>query len=43
MFNLERAHFVVDEMISNGKIIESNKDLVVKQVQLLDRFGETAK
>jgi len=25
MFNLEKAHFILDEMICNGHIIETNK------------------
>lgn len=25
MFNLERAHFILDEMMMNGKIVETNK------------------
>ncbi len=25
MFNLERAHFILDEMVMNGRIVETNK------------------
>lgn len=32
MFNLERAHFILDEMMMNGKIVETNKK-VTKSTQ----------
>lgn len=37
MFNLEMAHFVVDEMLMNGCIVETNKQNVLAPVQLLDK------
>mmetsp|Transcript_21035 Transcript_21035/g.63287 ORF Transcript_21035/g.63287 Transcript_21035/m.63287 type:complete len:144 (+) Transcript_21035:350-781(+) len=39
MFNLEMAHFVLDEMLVNGCIFETNKANVLQPVQLLDRSG----
>ncbi len=38
MFNLERAHFIVDEMVMNGCIVDTNKLSVLKPVALLDRI-----
>ena len=37
MFNLEKAHFILDEMVMNGQIIETNKMNVLAPVQLLDK------
>ena len=37
MFNLEKAHFILDEMVMNGCIIETNKTNVLAPVQLLDK------
>jgi AP-4 complex subunit sigma-1 len=33
MFNLEKAHFILDEMVMNGCIIETNKTNVLAPVQ----------
>jgi AP-4 complex subunit sigma-1 len=38
MFNLERAHFIVDEMVMNGCIVDTNRLSVLKPVALLDRI-----
>jgi AP-4 complex subunit sigma-1 len=32
MFNIEKAHFIVDEMIMNGHIVETNKSNVLSPV-----------
>ena len=37
MFNLERAHFILDEMISSGMIVETNKANILKPLTLLTR------
>lgn len=37
MFNLEKAHFILDEMVVNGCIIETNKNNVLAPIQLLDK------
>lgn len=29
MFNIEKAHFIIDEMILNGQIVETNKTNVL--------------
>lgn len=29
MFNIEKAHYILDEMIMNGQIIETNKTLIL--------------
>ena len=30
MFNIEKAHFIVDEMVMNGYIVETNKTNILK-------------
>ena len=41
MFNLEKAHFILDEMVMNGCIIESNKNNVLAPVALLDKAASS--
>jgi AP-4 complex subunit sigma-1 len=40
MFNLEKAHFLLDEMVMNGYIIETNKANVLKPVLLLEKTNK---
>ena len=35
MFNLEKAHFILDEMVMNGHIVETAKTHVNEIVQLM--------
>lgn len=37
MFNLEKAHAVLDEMVMCGHIVETNKSNILKPIQLLDK------
>ena len=37
MFSLETAHFIIDEMLANGCIVETNKSNALMPVQLLER------
>ncbi|BDA40574.1 AP-4 complex subunit sigma-1 [Coccomyxa sp. Obi] len=37
MFNLEMAHFIVDEMLINGCIVDTNKQNVLTPIQLLEK------
>ena len=37
MFNIDKAHMILDEMIINGEITETNKDRVLAPVAVLDR------
>lgn len=39
MFNLEKAHFILDEMVMNGHIIETNKANVLKPIQLMEKMS----
>ena len=37
MFNLEKAHYILDEMVMNGMVVETNKANVLRPVLLLQR------
>eukprot|EP01087_Luapelamoeba_hula_P015876 TRINITY_DN4804_c0_g1_i1.p1 TRINITY_DN4804_c0_g1~~TRINITY_DN4804_c0_g1_i1.p1 ORF type:complete len:148 (-),score=24.58 TRINITY_DN4804_c0_g1_i1:49-492(-) len=41
MFNLEKAHFILDEMVLNGCIMEGNQNEVLLSLAQLD--GETSR
>jgi AP-4 complex subunit sigma-1 len=37
MFNLEKAHFILEEMMTNGCIIETNKQNILDPIQMMDK------
>lgn len=37
MFSLETAHFIIDEMLANGCVVETNRQNALAPVQLLER------
>ncbi len=37
MFHIEKAHYIVDEMVSNGAIVENNKANILKPLALIDK------
>lgn len=37
MYDLEKVHFVLDEMVMNGYIVETNKTNILKVIDLVDR------
>lgn len=37
MFNIDKAHFILDEMVTNGFIVETNKANVLRPIVLMDR------
>lgn len=39
MFNLEKAHFIVQEFILNGCIVDCNKSNVLLPIQVLDKLS----
>jgi len=39
MFNLEKAHFIVQEFIMNGCIVETNKSNVLAPVLQIDKLS----
>lgn len=42
MYQLEQVHFLLDEMVQNGKIVESNKANVLKPLDLMERESRKA-
>ena len=38
MFNLEKAHFILDEMVMNGCIVETNKQNIMAPIMLMDKY-----
>lgn len=40
MFHIDKAHHILDEMVSNGAIIENNKTSILKPLALIDKAGE---
>ena len=39
MFHLERAHAMLDEMVANGAIAETNKNAVLYPIALADKHA----
>ncbi len=39
MFNIEKAHFILDEMVMNGHVVETNKSNILTPVKLMDKLG----
>lgn len=35
MFNIEKAHYIVDEMVMNGCIVETNKRIILSKLELI--------
>ncbi|XP_061531378.1 AP-4 complex subunit sigma-1 [Phycodurus eques] len=40
MFNLDRVHVILDEMIQNGNIVETNKSNVLAPLNALDKMAD---
>ncbi len=38
MFNLEKAHFILEEMMTNGHIVETNKTNILEPITTMDKF-----
>ena len=36
MFNVEKVHFILDEMVAHGSIVETNRINVLSVVHVLD-------
>ena len=39
MFNLEKAHFILEEMVTSGLVVETNKANVLKPILLLEKVS----
>lgn len=40
MFNLDKVHIILDEMILNGHIMETNKNRILAPLLALDKMAE---
>lgn len=40
MYQLEQVHFLLDEMVMNGYVVETNKSNVLRAIDLMDREGK---
>ncbi|XP_030634832.1 AP-4 complex subunit sigma-1 [Chanos chanos] len=41
MFNLDKVHIILDEMILNGHIVETNKNRILAPLLALDKLAES--
>lgn len=41
MFHLEKAHYIVDEMVSNGYIVENNATNILKPLALMEKAASS--
>lgn len=37
MFNVEKAHMILDEVVSNGEIVETNRSRILAPVRIIDK------
>ena len=37
MFHIDKAYYIVDEMVANGSIVENNKSNILKPLALMDK------
>ncbi len=37
MFNMEKAHFIIEEMVANGCVIETNKQNILQPLVLMEK------
>lgn len=37
MFNIEKAHYILEEMMQNGQIIENNKNIILSPLYALEK------
>ena len=35
MMNLEKVHYILDEMVMNGTVYETNKNTIIRQLALM--------
>ena len=39
MYHFDKAHYIIDEMIMNGCIVDTNRSNVLNPLTLLDKAG----
>jgi len=40
MFNVEKAHMILDEVVSNGEIVETNRSRILAPVRIIDKAAK---
>ena len=40
MFNIEKAHSILDEIVANGEIVESNRTRILAPVKVIDKVSK---
>ena len=40
MFNLEKAHFILEEMVMDGCVVDTNKSNILQTISLVDKHGK---
>jgi hypothetical protein len=40
MFNLEKAHMILDEMVANGVVFDANKASALATIALVEKVGK---
>ncbi len=40
MFNIEKAHFIIDEMVMNGCLVETNRASILNPVVAIVKSGQ---
>ncbi|GBE60249.1 AP-4 complex subunit sigma [Babesia ovata] len=41
MFNLEKAHYILNEMIANGRIVDANRSHILQPMHMLDKAPQS--
>ena len=37
MFNLDRSHFILDEMVANGEVVDINRQNILRPLTLMEK------
>ena len=37
MYNLDRSHFILVEMVANGEVVDVNRTNITRPLQLMDK------
>lgn len=37
MFNLDRSHFILDEMVANGEVVDTNRHNILQPLTLMEK------
>ena len=37
MYNLDRSHFILDEMVANGEVVDTNRQNITRPLTLMEK------